>query len=164
MLISYSLRFVVLALAGLGASNIVFADIYRCTTKSDTITLSNVEKGRNCKKMVLPPPDKSVSTKSSAQKAASTPAATEVKPASTSSKSSDKGMTTYEAAVADRKRIIQEEINLEKARLTGVQARMQELSAIKSKNADQSKELNGLAQKETLHLSNLQLLQKELNR
>ncbi|WP_114638713.1 DUF4124 domain-containing protein [Polynucleobacter necessarius] len=34
------------------------ADIYRCDKQAGVITLSNVEKGKNCTKMILPPPEK----------------------------------------------------------------------------------------------------------
>jgi hypothetical protein len=113
-----------------------------------------VEKGANCKKMVLPPPE----TKKSA------PRSDVIKPANPEAKSADKPKSTYDSAAMERKRIIQEEMDLEKVRLSAVQARIKDLSATPNKSPDQLKEINALQQKEILHSSNLQLLQKELNK
>lgn len=76
----------------------VWADVYRCLTDNGTVTLSNVEKGANCKKMVLPPPEskKSVPVKTEANK----PPVADAKPP-------EKPKITYESAAAERKRIIQ---------------------------------------------------------
>lgn len=127
------------------------ADVYRCSTDNGSVTLSNVEKGANCKKMVLPPPD----AKRPAQ-AKPAPSA-EVKPV-------DRPKATYDTAAAERKRIIQEEMDLEKVRLSAVQTRVKELAAVPNKTPDQMKDLAALQQKENLHSSNLQILQKELNK
>ena len=131
------------------------ADVYKCSTDNGSVTLSNVEKGANCKKMALPPPEskKPVSAKTEAAK----PVAAETKPA-------DKPKNTYESAAAERKRIIQEEIDLEKVRLSAVQTRIKDMAAIPNKTPDQLKDMVALQQKENLHTSNLQLLQKELNK
>jgi hypothetical protein len=104
--------------------------------------------------MVLPPPE---SKKSAAARAKSPEAPKEVK-------SPEKPKTGYDAAASERKRVIQEEIDLERTRLTAVQARIKELSASPTKTPDQVKEMVGLQQKESMHASNIQLLQKELNR
>lgn len=127
------------------------ADVYRCSNDNGTVTLSNVEKGANCKKMVLPPPD----AKKPAQ-AKPVPSA-EVKPG-------DKPKATYDTAAAERKRIIQEEMDLERVRLNAVQIRVKELASAPNKTPDQMKDLAALQQKESLHSSNLQILQKELNK
>jgi hypothetical protein len=137
---------------GVPVSSLARADIYKCPGRGDTITLSNVEKGAGCKKMVLP-----VETKRATQQKPKTEQAKEVK-------ATDKPKSPYDAAAAERKRVLQEEIDLERTRLNTVQSRIRELDAVGSKTPDQVKELVGLQQKERLHQSNLQLLQKELNR
>ena len=131
------------------------ADVYKCSTDNGSVTLSNVEKGANCKKMVLPPPEskKPLSAKAEGAK----PASVEVKPV-------DNPKSTYESAAAERKRIIQEEMDLEKVRLSAVQTRLKDMAAIPNKTPDQLKDMVALQQKEILHKSNLQLLQKELNK
>lgn len=143
----------------LGASLLVIplaqADVYKCSTDNGSVTLSNVEKGANCRRMVLPPPDakKAAPTKADPAK----PLATEVKPV-------DKPKSTYDTAAAERKRIIQEEIDLERVRLSAVQTRLKDMASTPNKTPDQLKDMVALQQKEILHNSNLQLLQKELNK
>ncbi len=131
------------------------AEVYKCPRADGSVTLSNVEKGSGCSKMVLPPspaPKKSPVAKETVVKE---PAKTADKP---------KSASPYDAAAAERKRIIQEEMDMEKSRLNTVQARIKDLSANNAKTPDQVKELMALQQKESLHASNIQLLQKELNR
>lgn len=135
-------------------SNNATAEVYKCQSDAGSVTLSNVEKGSNCTKMVLPPPE---SKKSAAARAKSVEAPKEVK-------APEKPKTGYEAAASERKRVIQEEIDLERTRLNSVQARLKDLSAAPTKTPDQVKEMVGLQQKESMHASNIQLLQKELNR
>jgi hypothetical protein len=101
--------------------------------------------------MILPPSERKKST--SPKPDAAKPVAAEVKP-----------KAGYENAATERKRIIQEEIDLEKARLSAVQGRIRDMAALPNKTPDQIKELVGLQQKENLHTSNLQLLQKELTK
>jgi hypothetical protein len=136
-------------------SSSAMADVYRCANDNGSVTLSNVEKGVNCKKMVLPPPEakKPGVVKTDAPK----PAASDVKPV-------ERPKSTYESAAIERKRIIQEEIALEKTRLSAVQARIKDLAALPNKTPDQVKDMVSLQQKENLHTSNLQLLQKELTK
>lgn len=146
-----------LALIGayLVASPLAHADVYRCSTDNGSVTLSNVEKGANCKKMVLPPPE---------TKKAGAPKGEAPKPSSTEVKPVDKPKSTYDSAAAERKRIIQEEMDLERVRLSAVQTRIKDMAAIPNNTPDQLKEMVALQQKEILHSSNLQLLQKELNK
>ncbi len=133
------------------------ADIYRCANENGSVTLSNVEKGQNCKKMILPPPDskRPISAKTDTLNK-STPAS-DIKPV-------EKSKGSYDVAAAERKRIIQEEMDLEKVRLNAVQTRVKELTALPNKTPEQMKDLVALQQKENLHSSNLQILQKELNK
>ena len=136
---------------------IVQADVYRCSTDNGSVTLSNVEKGPACKKMVLPPPEARKPTPAKADNAGKLAPMTDKAPL-------DKSKANYDTAAAERKRIIQEEMDLEKVRLNAVQARIKELTAAPNKTPDQLKDLVALQQKETQHTSNLQILQKELNK
>jgi len=134
------------------------ADIYRCDKQAGVITLSNVEKGKNCKKMVLPPPEKRPVKPSTSDASAPAPAS----PAAETKQAKNK--STYETAVLERKRIIQEEIDLEQDRLNKANEKIDTLTAIKKKSAAQEKELSSLQQKQGLYKSNIALLQKELNK
>ncbi len=131
------------------------AEVYKCPRSDGSVTLSNVEKGSGCTKMVQPP--------STNPKKTSQPAAKDVT-TKEPIKGAEKPKSTYDSAAAERKRVIQEEMDLEKSRLNTVQARIRDLSANTAKTPDQVKELVALQQKESLHASNIQLLQKELNR
>lgn len=135
----------------------VHADVYRCTTDNGSVTLSNVEKGQNCKKMALPPPETKRSTPAKSDSAPKAAPAADIKPA-------DRPKSAYDTAASERKRIIQEEMDLEKVRLNAVQSRIKDLAAAPNKTPDQVKDLVALQQKENLHSSNLQILQKELNK
>lgn len=154
MRIKYSLYIGFICFSGLGQVS-AYAEVYKCPGPSGSITLSNVEKGAGCKKMVLPPVSRPA--KKTAQ-----PVNTELPTAAT--KPVEKPKSSYDSAAAERKRIIQEEIDLERSRLNGVQARIKELAPIANKTPDQVKEQVALQHKESLHASNIQLLQKELNR
>jgi hypothetical protein len=143
-----------LPLLCLCVSSVASAEVYKCPGDAGSITLSNVEKGPNCTKMVLPPPE---SKKSAAARAKTAEVPKEVK-------TPEKPKSTYESAASERKRVIQEELDLERTRLATVQARIKDLSSAPSKSPDQVKEMVTLQQKESMHASNVQLLQKELNR
>lgn len=146
-----------LLLALLGSAGIFFstqvsATIYRCNNDANVITLSNVEKGPRCKKMVLPPLGKKSS------KANDKP---EKKVAGEAKKDkSSKG--AYDNAYDERKRIIFEEVELEKARLEVVKNRIQQLGGLSKKTASQLSELNATLQKQESHQNNIKLLEKEL--
>ena len=132
------------------------ADIYRCDKQAGVITLSNVEKGKNCTKMILPPPEKrpqNPSSDASKPKASGSADDKQLKPKS-----------GYESAVSERKRIIQEEIDLEKDRLSKADEKIAQLSNLKKRSASQDKDLADLQQKQSLYRSNIALLQKELNK
>lgn len=134
------------------------ADVYRCDKQAGVITLSNVEKGKNCKKMILPPPEKRPAKPSTSDASAPAPAS------ATAESKQAKNKSTYESAASERKRIIQEEIDLEQDRLNKATEKAAALTAIKKKSAAQEKELNSLQQKQGLYQSNITLLQKELNK
>jgi hypothetical protein len=131
-----------------------YADIYRCDSTPGVVTLTNQPKGNHCKKMVLPPPDKP-----------SNNPATKAKPetADANTKSS-KYKAGYDNAVTERKRIIREEVDLERERLDAVNDKLNKLSAIKTKSPAQTAEFSALQKKQALHQGNLDLLQKELNK
>ena len=140
------------------ASRLAQADIYRCDTTPGVITLSNVQKGKNCKKMVLPPPE-ARTQKSSGDVGMPIPGSsggTQVK--------QSKYKASYDSATSERKRIIQEEIDLEQERLDAVNAKLNALNGIKNKSPAQTKELTALQKKQGLHQGNLNLLQKEFSK
>lgn len=152
---------------GMGFSSLVQADVYKCSTDNGSVTLSNVEKGPNCKKMDLPAAQakKPQAPKADEEKSEKSKKTDKSDKSSTSeAKPAEKPKNTFESAAADRKRIIQEEIDLEKSRLGVVQSRIKDLNALSKLSADQSKDLAALQQKEKLHTKNLQLLQKEFNK
>ena len=142
-------------IATLIGQSIAHAEVYKCPRSDGSVTLSNVEKGAGCSKMVLPPP--------TTPKKSATPVAKEAA-VKEGTKAPDKPKSTYDTAATERKRVIQEEMDLERSRLNTVQARIKDLSANPSKTPDQVKEMVTLQQKESMHASNIQLLQKELNR
>lgn len=107
--------------------------------------------------MALPPPETKRSTPAKSDSAPKAAPAADIKPA-------DRPKSAYDTAASERKRIIQEEMDLEKVRLNAVQSRIKDLAAAPNKTPDQVKDLVALQQKENLHLSNLQILQKELNK
>jgi len=137
--------------------SVATADIYRCDKQAGVITLSNVEKGKNCKKMALPPPEKRAKPSAvDVQKPVPAGSAAEAK--------QSKSKSTYDSAVSERRRIIQEEIDLEQERLNKTNEKITTLTATKKKSAAQDKELNTLQQKQSLYQSNISLLQKELSK
>ena len=131
-----------------------YADVYRCDATPGVVTLTNQPKGNNCKKMVLPPPDKPARNSASNTKPASSD--TNTKPS--------KYKAGYDNAVTERKRIIQEEVDLERERLDAVNDKINRLNTSKAQSAAQTKELSALQKKQALHQGNLDLLQKELNK
>ena len=147
----------VIYLAAFLTCHSVYADVYRCDSSPGVVTLTNQPKGKGCKKMVLPPPDKSVN------KSANTSSANKSTSTETVAKPS-KYKAGYDNAVTERKRIIQEEVGLEQERLDAVNSKMAKLDSLKVKSPAQSKELAQLQKKQALHQGNLDLLQKELNK
>ena len=135
---------------------VVLADIYRCNQDPGVITLSNVEKGKNCEKMKLPPPEPRQINQKLGSDALSNSAQAE------KNKPSIKNKTTYEEARAERKRIIEEEIELEKNRLNEVNAKLKPLNGVAKKTPEQVSEIAALQKKQNLHQGNLKLLNKEL--
>lgn len=140
------------------ASRLAQADIYRCDTTPGVITLSNVQKGKNCKKMVLPPPE------ARTQKSPSSVGMPIPGSESSPKASPPKYKASYDSAISERKRIIQEEIDLEQERLDAVNTKLNALNGIKNKSPAQTKELAALQKKQGLHQGNLALLQKEFSK
>jgi Domain of unknown function (DUF4124) len=148
----------VLGVTCFGAASSAKADIYRCDTTPGVITLSNVQQGKNCKKMVLPPPQPRAA-KPAAQIGSPIPSSVD----GTKSKPS-KYQSSYDSAISERKRIIQEEMDLERERLDAINPKIATLNAAPNKTAAQSKELVALQKKQGLHQGNLKLLEKEFNK
>ena len=75
-----------------------YADIYRCDDTPGVITLSNIQKDKNCKKMVLPPIEKRAKADTSSAAAAKSGDANATK--------ANKNKLTYENAQGERKRMV----------------------------------------------------------
>lgn len=152
------LRLVGLGLATLSILTVttVHADIYRCDDTPGVITLSNIQKDKNCKKMVLPPVEKRARMDASSAASAKSSDAANSKEA--------KNKSNYENAQGERKRIIQEELVLEQDRLDAINAKIANLNSPSNKSANKAKELAALQKKQSLHQGNIELLQKELKK
>ena len=132
------------------------ADIYRCDNVPGVITLSNIQKDQNCKKMNLPPLEKRPKTDVSSQGSA--------KATDAASSKAAKNKSTYENAQAERKRIIQEELDLEQDRLDAINAKIASLNSPANKSNNKAKDLAALQKKQSLHQGNIELLQKEMKK
>jgi hypothetical protein len=133
-----------------------YADIYRCDNTPGVITLSNIQKDKTCKKMILPPIEKRAKT--------DTPTAGNVKPGDPASSKAAKNKSTYENAQGERKRIIEEELDMEQDRLNAINAKIANLNSPSNKSTNKAKELAALQKKQSLHQGNIELLQKELKK
>ncbi len=149
----HRIKYAIIGTIGLLIAQTALAEVYKCPGPSDTVTLSNVEKGSGCVKMVLPP---SGSKKTAAAKPKSDLVTDAMAP--------EKPKTTYETAAVERKRVIQEELDLEQSRLNTVNARIREINTMPTKTPELVKEQINLQQKQSLHQGNINLLQKELAR
>jgi len=154
-----TLVFRALATSLLWVTGPAFADVYRCDSAPGVITLSNIQKGKNCKKMNLPPLEPRAS-KPSADVGMAIPGsgsdAAKAKPS--------KYKSSYDSAISERKRIIQEEMDLEQERLDSINSKISAINSVQNKSSAQSKELAILQKKQGLHQGNLKLLQKEFNK
>lgn len=134
------------------------ADIYRCDSAPGVITLSNVEKGENCKKMILPSTEtlhRGVKPQTNAPLAP---------PSADAANRHAKSKLRYEQVLAERKRIILEEMGLERERLAAASAKIKTFNPDDKMTDRQAAELSALQQKQSLHQANIDLLQKELNK
>lgn len=129
------LRLGFVILLGVVASS-AHADIYRCDNTPGVITLSNIQKDKNCKKMVLPPIEKRAKADASSTAAA--------KPNDANANKATKNKSTYESAQAERKRIIQEDLDLEQERLDAINAKLAKLSSSANSSSSNAKELANL--------------------
>ncbi len=135
---------------------LVRADIYRCSSPSGAITLSNVKTGeKNCEKMNLPPLE--------ARKKINSPEQGDLESAGKSREKSS-AKSSYDTANAERKRIINEEIELEKTRANAAGTKLKELTSLPNKTPQQLKDLEVYKKEETSHRSNIDLLKNELGR
>ncbi|QWD61798.1 hypothetical protein [Polynucleobacter sp. MWH-UH25E] len=133
-----------------------YADIYRCDDTPGVITLSNIQKEKNCKKMVLPPIEKRTKADASSTVAA--------KPGDAKASKANKNKSNYENAQGERKRIIEEELDMERDRLDAINTKIANLNTPSNKSQNKAKELASLQKKQTLHQANIELLQKELKK
>jgi len=137
------------------------ATIYRCGKDPELITLTNEKPTKDCKKMVLPSPDKRAKKdKASQNKSANQSGALSGKDAD---KQSSK-KTNHDAAITERRRIITEELELERSRLEIANERVRMLERIPKLSSEQQKELLDYQKKQGLHQANVDLLAKELKK
>jgi len=158
-----------LYLALLASSRDAFATIYRCGKDPDLVTLTNQKPAKDCKKMVLPPPDKKAKKdKANQDKNAKQPSGSNGSSnGSGSSRDTDKATSkkaNYDAALTERGRIISEELELERSRLDAANERINALERIPKLTPEQQKELLSYQKKRGLHQGNIDLLQKELKK
>jgi hypothetical protein len=154
-----------LYLALLVNSRDALATIYRCGKDPNVVTLTNQKPAKDCKKMVLPPPDKKAKKdKASQDKNAKQSGGSN---GSSSSRDADKASSkkaNYDAALTERGRIISEELELERSRLDAANERINALERIPKLTPEQQKELLSYQKKRGLHQGNIDLLQKELKK
>lgn len=141
------------------------ATIYRCGKDPNVITLTNEKPTKDCKKMVLPPPDKRAKRDKANQNKNANQSG--VYGGSQTSKDSDKALNKkakVDAAYTERGRIISEELELESGRLDAANERIRALEKIPKLSPEQQKELLNYQKKQGLHQANVDLLQKELKK
>lgn len=133
-------------------ANEAVADIYQCEDLDGdgVISLSNVGQTSRCKKMVLQPKPKNP------------PSFTPLTIPLDSTEVSNRALPDRVEAIGERRKILNDELELERQRLRDISARITELkNAAESK--DRQRAILSAQQKEALHRSNIKLLEHELN-
>ena len=140
---------IVMGLAVSGAK----ADIYQCeeVDESDVISLSNVGQSPRCKKMVLQPKSKNP------------PSYSQINTQKETKSTYQSSRVDTAQARLERKRILKEEIELERRRLKDVVMNISKLEK-SEESKDRQRSILSARQKEALHQSNIKLLEKELDR
>lgn len=126
------------------------ADVYQCgeAEEGGVISLSNIGQSGQCKKMVLQPKPKN------------RPAFQPINETKEPNGQSGGARPNSSEALAERRRILDEEIELEKRRLKEASATVRDLErSVESK--DKQRAILSARQKEALHQSNVRLLEKE---
>ena len=136
------------------------AEVFLCEDEAGLISLSNMDEKKKCKKMKLQPkpkqPPNYVQDKNNNQQNQS---------ANQDSKKEVAAVTPSSAeAAAERKRIVMEELGLEKRRLESVLSQVATVSLRTDSDAERQKFLASVKKKESLHRSNIELLEKEFSR
>lgn len=158
-----SLSFLLLTL--LAPLEDAWSTIYRCGRDPDVVTLTNEKPTKDCKKMVLPPPDKRARRDKANQNKNTYQSGTYG--SNQTSKDGDKAASKkvkVDAAYIERGRIISEELELESGRLEAANDRVRALEKIPKLSPEQQKELLNYQKKQGLHQANVDLLQKELKK
>jgi len=142
----------------------VIAEVYRCTTKSGSVVLSNQESDKaksNCVKMDLPKSD----SHKTGQKP---PAAASVATQPSKGPSAVASQPLVEAKPKERetvrKKIIRSEIEIETKRLELVRTKIEEVSKRNVPDARKQDELGELKRQESNHEKNIKQLNVELSR
>lgn len=158
-----SAKFIVL-LGALVACSSAGAEVYRCTTKSGSVVLSNQESDKtksNCVKMDLP---KSESHKTGQKSPAATAGGTQTSeaPLVVAAQTASEGKPKERETV--RKKIIRSEIEIETKRLDLVRSKIQEVTKRNVPDARKQEELGELKRQEANHEKNIKQLNVELSR
>lgn len=136
------------------------AEVFLCQNETGVVSLSNVDTKGGCKKMKLQPKPKLapnyVQDKNNSQQN------------QLSSKDIKNDHTTNvpsaSEAAAERKRIVLEELGLERRRLESVLSQVAAVGIRTDSDAERQKFLASAKKKESLHRSNIELLEKEFSR
>ena len=131
-----------------------------CEDEAGVISLSNVDTKKQCKKMKLQPKPKNgpsyIQDKNNIQQNQLNSVEKGVAETATLPSSSE--------AAAERKRIVMEELGLERRRLESVLSQVATVSIRTDSDAERQKFLASAKKKESLHRSNIELLEKESSR
>lgn len=149
--------FLVAALFGMRAA---VADVYQCEGEAGVISLSNVETKKSCKKMKLQPKPKNapsyVKENNNNQQ--------NQLDASNMGKADLAVQRSAKEAAEERKRIVMEELGLEKRRLEAALSQVATVGIRSNSDSERQRLLAMAKTKESLHRSNIELLEKEYSR
>lgn len=138
----------------------VQAQVFQCQGDDGVISLSNVDSGKKCKKMKLQPKPKLPPSYTDSEK-------NKQQNQLDNNKSESVAQTTKpnsQEALAERKRIVLEEIGLETRRLESARSQVATVALKGQTDAERQRLLTQAKKKESLHQSNIKLLEKEYSR
>ena len=160
MIIPFSIVRLLVCSAVVSVSLPVEAEVFLCQSEAGVVSLSNVDTKGGCKKMKLQPKPKQA------------PSYVQDKNNSKQNQLSSKDVRSDHAthtpsaseAAAERKRIVLEELGLERRRLESVLSQVAAVGIRTDSDAERQKFLASAKKKESLHRSNIELLEKEFSR
>ena len=160
MIIPFPIVSVLVCSAIVSVSRPAQAEVFLCQSETGVISLSNVDTKGGCKKMKLQPKPKLA------------PSYVQDKNNSPQNQLSSKDLKNDHVtnapsaaeAAAERKRIVMEELGLERRRLESVLSQVAAVGIRTDSDAERQKFLASAKKKESLHRSNIELLEKEFSR